>query len=568
VPAIQPPESRRGGGELARSLDRLPQLWRLPPNYFRDACAVLLILAVCTGTALIGAVHTRIFGHDIIDLLDSGWRVENGQRPAVDYLPGVGELLPLLMAGGLKLAGNSVRGIGYASALLGAMVGLVSYAIARNRMAWTAAGVTSLLLTLIAVAPYPLGLLPNMFSHAMVYNRYGFALLGIVVLESFQPPRKTSLGLGSPALTGITSAALLFLKPSYGLVALVFAAYSVLLDRHNWRRTIGILLGLTAGILTMMAWLRFDFAALFRSLRLLAEAKSSGLSLWDIRWAVLKGLPDFLGLVLLVVFVGVARSSKESLARAFSPLAVAILVMLGGALLLATNAQAGGYPLNAVLAILLVEQGLVAVKESGIGATSGFLRADTVILLAGLLCFVPDLLANAGGLGFAVLESRRNPPASEAPRFQSAQLSGLLLYDLPLGTDADYRSNGRVYVTYVNDGMDLIRRLSKPSETVFTLDIFNPFPYALQRSPASGGSDCMAFNHQFNDAHKPTPDQLFGSADVVMVPKHPSAADIDTQALFRNYLPAIQARYRLCAETGWWQLYKPPSQLEGCPTVK
>jgi hypothetical protein len=309
VPVIQPPPSRRSGGERAVFLDRLPQLWRLPPNYFRDACAVLLILAVCAGTALIGAVHTRIFGHDIFVLLDSGWRVENGQRPAVDYLPGVGELLPLVMAGGLKLAGNSVRGIGYASALIGALVGLASYAIARNRMAWISAGSSSLLLTLIAVAPYPLGLLPNMFSHAMVYNRYGFALLGIVVLESFQPPRRTSLGLVFPALTGITSAALLFLKPSYGLVALVLAAYSVLFDPRSWRRPIGILLGLTAGILTMMAWLRFDFAALFRCLRLLAEAKSSGLSWWDIRWAVLKGLPDFLGLVLLVVFVGVARSS-------------------------------------------------------------------------------------------------------------------------------------------------------------------------------------------------------------------------------------------------------------------
>ena len=78
----------------------------------------------------------------------------------------------------------------------------------------------------------------------------------------------------------------------------------------------------------------------------------------------------------------------------------------------------------------------------------------------------------------------------------------------------------------------------------------------------------MAFNHQFNDAHKPAPDQLFGSADVVMVPKHPSASEIDAPALFRNYLPAIQARYRLCAETEWWQLYKPPAHLEGCPSVK
>jgi hypothetical protein len=457
-----------------------------------------------------------------------------------------------------------VRGIGYASALLGAVVGLWNYAIARNRMSWISASLISLLLTLIAVAPYPLGLLPNMFSHAMIYNRYGYALLGMVVVESFQrTQRDGDKRLWGSVSTGIISAALLFLKPSYGLVALVFAAYSVLLDRRNWWRPAGILLGFAAGILAMIAWLRFDFEAVFNTFRLLAAAKSSSLSLWEIRWAIVKGLPDFAALALLVVFVGVIRSSKESIARSFSFLAVAILVMLGGALLLATNAQAGGYPLNAVLAILLVEQGLAAAKNSGI-ATAGFLRADTVVLLVGLLCFVPDLLANAGGLGSAILESRRNPPPSEVARFQSANLSSLLLFDVPFGTDADYRSNGRVYVTYVNDGMDLIRRVSKSAETVFTLDIFNPFPYALLRAPAPGGADCMAFNHQFNDEHKPTPDRLFGSADIVMVPKHPSAADVDTQALFRNYLPDIQARFRLCAETEWWQLYKPPAHLEGC----
>jgi hypothetical protein len=563
VPVILPPQSRRSGGELAGSLDRLPLLWRIPSDYFRDAFAILLILAICTGTALIGAVHTRIFGHDIFVLLDSGWRVENGQRPAVDYLPGVGELLPLLMAAGLKLAHNSPRGIGYASALVGAVVGLCSYAIARNRMAWLPASLTSLILTLIAVAPYPLGWLPNTFSHAMIYNRYGYALLGVVVLESFQPSTKRTMVL--PALTGIISAALLFLKPSYGLVALVFAASSVLLDRRSRWRPIGMLVGLALGIVAMMAWLRFDFDALFRSLRLLAAARSTSLSWWEIRWAVAKGLPDFLGLVLLAVFVGVTRNSKEPLVRSLGPLAVATLVMLGGALLLATNAQAGGYPLNAVLAILLVEQGLVAAKSEGIGAALGFLKADTVILLVGLLCFVPDLLANASGLGFAILESRGNPPAAEVSRFQSAQLSGLLLYDMPFGTDADYRSNGRVYVSYVNDGMDLLRRVSKPTETVFTLDMFNPFPFALLRPPTRGGADCLDFNHQFNDEYKPTPDQLFGSADVVMVPKHPSASDVSAQALFRNYLPSIQTRYRLCAETEWWQLYKPPSHLEGCP---
>jgi hypothetical protein len=567
VPLIQPLQNHRGSGDLSDILDRLPQLWRTPPSYLRDASAVLLILAVCAGTAFVGAVHTRIFGQDIFLLLDSGWRVLNGQRPAVDYSPGVGALLPLVMAAGLKLAHNSVQGIGYASALVGGIVGFWSYAIARNRMAWTPAALISVLLTLIAVAPYPLGWLPNKFSHAMVYNRYGYALLGVVVLELFQRPllsdrRKFSWGGLS---TGIISAALLFLKPSYGLVALVFAAYSVLIGRRDWWRPITILLGLSAGILAIMAWLRFDFEAVYSSVRILAAARSSGVSWWDIRWAIAKGFRDFLELALLVVFLGVIRNSKMSTARSFGPLSIAFLVMFGGALLLATNAQASGYPLTGVVALLFVNQGLTAAKQSGLGASFGFLRADTVIVLVGVLCFVPELLADASGLASAMFESRRNPPLSEVVRFQPAHMSGLLLFDVPFGTDADDRSNGRTFVTYVNDGLDLIRSVSKPRESIYTLDMFNPFSYALLRAPALGGTDVIAFNHQFNDEHKPTPERLFGSADIVMVPKHPSSADADARALFRNYLASVQAQYRVCAEDAWWQLYKRPSNSAGCP---
>jgi len=566
VPVIQPLQNRRSNGELADILDRLPQLWRTPPSYPLDASAVLLILAVCAGTAFVGAVHTRIFGQDIFLLLDSGWRVLNGQRPAVDYNPGIGTLLPLLMAAGLKLAHNSVQGIGYASALVGVIIGLWSYVIARNRMAWTPAALISLLLTLIAVAPYPLGWLPNKFSHAMVYNRYGYALLGVIVLELFQRPIPNSPGFSWGSLsTGIISAALLFLKPSYGLVALVFAAFSLLIGGRGWRRPIAILFGLSAGILAMLAWLRFDFQAVYGAVRMLGAARSSGISWWDIRWAIAKGFRDFLELALLVLLLGVVRNSKMSTARAFGPLAIAILVMLGGALLLATNAQASGYPLTGVAAILFVEQGLTAVKRSEPGASFGFLRADTVIVLVGVLCFVPQLLADASGLASAMVESRRNPPRSEVILFQPAHLSGLLLFDVPFGTDADDRSNGRTFVTYVNDGLDLIRTVSKAGESVYTLDMFNPFSYALLRAPALGGTDVIAFNHQFNDEHKPTAERLFGSAGIVMVPKHPSSADADARALFRNYLPSVQAHYRLCAEDAWWQLYKRPSNLAGCP---
>ncbi len=73
------------------------------------------------------------------------------------------------------------------SALVGAIVGGWAYALSRRRMAATPAILSAVLLELIAVAPFPIGWPPNTLSHAMIYNRYGYALLGLVVLECFRP---------------------------------------------------------------------------------------------------------------------------------------------------------------------------------------------------------------------------------------------------------------------------------------------------------------------------------------------------------------------------------------------
>lgn len=558
------PAIEQGARGFAASIDALPRLWEIPASALAELCAVGLILAIGAVTASIGAAHTRIYGHDIFMLLDMGWRVVNGQRPEVDFSPGMGPLVGMIMAAGLKLAGNSVNGIGYASALTGVAVGLWGYALARQRMAWIPALLAAVTLELIAVAPYPVGLLPNTLSHAMVYNRYGYAVLGLVVIEALQSSRRDSMaaGLGGGISTGVASMVLLLLKPSYGLVALVFAGWSVLTQR-GWRRPIGIVLGLVAAGLGMMAYLRFDFVAILRDFQMMAAARSAGLNVWTVRWAIAKGLPEFLPLAVLAVLVGAIRSRKESTMAAWHPLAAAVLLLAGGGLLLSTNAQIGGYPLNAVLAILLVEQGCVAAKESG--APGGFLRAETVVMLVGLACFAPTLVANASGLGFGLSESRKRPPEWEVARFRAPQLSSLMLFDVPLATEADRRSNGRVYVNYLNDGMDLLQRASRPEETIVTLDLFNPFPYVMLRRPARGGNENLDYNQTYNDEHKPSPEWLFGAADIVMVPKHPSTSPPDAVALFRNFLGGIQTERRLCAESDWWELYKRPSNLEGCP---
>jgi len=527
---------------IYRSFEALARTWAKPSNHWADASAAALILAICAVTAYIGAVHTTIYGHDIFLMLDAGWRVLNGQRPDVDFRPSMGPALGLLFAAALRIAHNSVNAAGYASALVGAAVGLLGYGLTRSRMAAIPAVLTSVALTLIAVAPFPVGLSPNSLSQAMLYNRYGYALLGLVVLESFQGSR----GYWGGFLTGVISITLLFLKPSYFLVALAFTVCSILLAQHNRWRFAGILAGLLLAGAAMMAYLRFDFSAVWHDFYLMSAAKSSGMSFWTIRWAFFKGLADFLPLAVLALLVG--ANAK----RAWQPIALAIVAFIGGALLLATNGQLRGFPLNAVFAILLIERGRAASK------------ANAALILIGLVAYLPVFVGSAGGLGIALLQSRQDPPDAEVARFHTPHLASLLLYDVPEGTDADKRSNGRAYVTYVNDGVDLLGRFSQRDETIFTLDVQNPFSYALLRHPAHGGSACLSFNHTFNDAHKPSAEWLFGAADIVMVPKHPSGSEPEANALFRNYLANIKAGFRLCAESDWWELYKRPGNLRGC----
>jgi len=93
----------------------------------------------------------------------------------------MGPLLALLAAAGLKLAHNSSNGIGYMSALVGGVAGCWAYAISRRRMAAIPGTLAGIVVALIAAAPFPLGWTPNTLSHAMLYNRYSYALLGLIV---------------------------------------------------------------------------------------------------------------------------------------------------------------------------------------------------------------------------------------------------------------------------------------------------------------------------------------------------------------------------------------------------
>src|SRR5258708_9594920 len=56
----------------------------VPPRWLFAVFLAGLAL-ICGVTALMGAVPTRLFVHDIFFLLDNGWRVVHGPRPPLDH---------------------------------------------------------------------------------------------------------------------------------------------------------------------------------------------------------------------------------------------------------------------------------------------------------------------------------------------------------------------------------------------------------------------------------------------------------------------------------------------------
>ena len=111
----------------------------------------------------------------------------------------------------------------------------------------------------------------------------------------------------------------------------------------------------------------------------------------------------------------------------------------------------------------------------------------------------------------------------------------------------------------MNDGVQLLQRESRPEETIITIDMTNPFSYALERPPADAGIESPTYNFNIDDQHRPSDDRFFGNANIVMLPKRPA---IDTKyfvGFYDAYKTPLHQRYELAAQSElWWMFRRKP----------
>ena len=468
--------------------------WCESPNgicsrwYFFPGC----LTVICGTVFFIGSVPTRVFGHDIFFLLENGWRAVNGQRPHIDYASPWGPVTFLIAGLGLTLSGFTVDGIGYGNAIFGLLIGLWSYRLVRDRLEPIPRILISLYLVGLVVAPYPLGWGVFHTSYAMVYNRYGYALLGLTMLESFETVggtrREKEEWIGGFS-SGVAAGLALFLKITYFFVAALLIGGSFFLGGLSRRRLLGMIAGFSLATIVMLAYLGFDIQAVLGDWKMAAGARAGSVSFLALKSKLIVNTP-YLVLIAWLGFRSSLAVGDSSLGgRNFQLLLLAVLVFAADMLLIFSNQQRTQLPLATIFSIIVVNKVVARNRTVRDPETDPARTSCRAALFLGSVLFLVQFAMDFSGLAYGALLKAWPSNLHSVARFTEPRLVPLLLYD---GL-SDPRSNGRQYVSYVNEGIYLLRNNTSVDETVLTMDMVNPFPYALGRKPAVGGIAAAAY---------------------------------------------------------------------------
>ncbi len=516
---------------------------------------LVCLLLICGGTAFVGAVPIRIYGIDSFFLLDNGWRIVCGQRPHLDFFSPWGPITFLVVGLGLVLSNASANGIGYGNAICGLIIGLWTFWLSRGRLDSAPRFILCLFLTLLVTAPYPLGYLPLLSSHAELYNRYGYALIGLALVECFQRKKEAERGAGEilgGISTGTIVAITLFLKASYFAVSLPLIAASFLFGRLNFKRSLGLAIGFSTVLFAMLAYLKFDIRTVVNAYWMAAGARSNALNLLVLTYQLISQLPALMVAIIIPILEKRREKSAGSWLDNHQWLIWTLLVSAMDSLLMLSSAQRYAMPLLGVFAILIASQLTAERQQLTVAEAQTELPRHVFVLVLCALLVVPQFASDLVGLVNGVFQKAHPSTTTGLVRFTEPHLAPLILYD----GDPLKQSNGSVYTNYVNDGVALLRRHCDANDRVLTMDMVNPFPYALKWRPPRGGIAVTAFNYTLSAQYRPSFDAYFGDATVVLLPKRPAQMRVFIDGFYALYIPALLERYQLYAESDWFWLYK------------
>jgi hypothetical protein len=501
----------------------------------RAAAAVVLLTAIFAAALLAWPMQTvsAKYLNDLFIFLDGAYRLCAGQVPHRDFHTPMGPLVTMLPAAGLLLTGSLGAAMPVGVGLLILLLAPVMAHVLSSRLRPVLAIPMGLYLALILAAPANLGEDAGLISFAMFYNRIGWATLSLLLIMVLRPTVQAS-DLRDALSAALLTLVMLYIKASYGVVALAFLAAS-LLERNQRRWAAGALAATLAVTLLLEAAWRLPSRYV---LDLAQAAHASG--------AVQGGFER------LLVSFGENRFDYAAF-LAVAVMAVLILrdvrlvLFLGycagaGLLILNQNFQISGI-VTLAAGSAVVAEALARRHATAERPLARYAPAAACGLL--LVLVIPMILDRAVAHGSHAVFASTRP----AHRFPLPRLDRIVLID-GSSYDATFTAT---YLTTLADGAQALSAGS-PSDPVVVLDFVNPFSVGLGRPAPRGDYGVSQFDRTFNMTHLLPAEITLREAQIVMVPKWP----LDTQsvgAFLALYEPYLSANFQSAPETEFWRIY-------------
>jgi hypothetical protein len=519
-----------------------------------------VLVSLCALQVALGALPTRVYAHDFFILLDGSWRLANGQTPNVDFYAGYGVWVWNPIRWAFALYGYDADAIGLARAFYTASIGVWFLLLSRIEPRRVPSIVLGLFLLIFVSASRPLGEYPTWVSHAMYYNRVGYALLFLIIFEQLGAHRfKAADGptRGQPrdgalfwrgVSTGAAFACVILVKISFVAPAAALLVTGLALFGINRRHFIGMCVGGLAMLVLAVTCLHF------RPIPFLQETLTLSHQRAHIASEAVTTFVQDLGEVFFAVATGfavaVAGFANRRLANRYI---LATLVIAGCDIFCrATNAMRAGLPLAAWWCL----SGALLLLSVPAPAQARTLRLQRMIALL-VLCplaipiFAMDVSSSAYA-AFKTITMRKHASL----RFDSAPLRDWVPQDW-LGDDPNFvNKNGKPLILVTNDGIHLLQNLSRQNETVFPIAYDNAFSFALGRKPAEGGALWLDLGNNISSDHPVPESTVIGHPDLLMVQHSSDVEGQTTKAVLSLYPDLLGKEFAPVGSSQYWTLYR------------
>lgn len=328
-----------------------------------DCVSLVLVLLLCWISLAVHSTETADYGSDLFIALDGAWRVLCGQRPHIDFYSAFGPLTYLIGAAGLALAHFTVRGLAYATTGVGVILGLWTVVLCRNGFSLFARFAILIFVVTFWLAPFPIGEPFYISSYAMQYNRLGYLLLFLIILERFgnifHLERGRRFGFIS---SGVALGLLLFLKVSFFGIGAILLVIGLLARKPAAREIISLLVAFGTVSFIFLVYLGWQLSPMLGDISLAAHAREARLlSPYEIFRVCVRNLVHISSVCFLLLVIYISDSSEsqtplKSGTYVSTKLCVfGIVILLSELAIASSNAQKSGFPLSILAVILLAD---------------------------------------------------------------------------------------------------------------------------------------------------------------------------------------------------------------------